>query len=193
MVHWYKYAYYDREYDVKNGDLRLVIGHDKTSFWGMATFSNSTSHQEFSQLKFGLMEGRKYGWEYSGTAEVRAGPDAHEIEQLRNNDPTQEDINYVNQSLFVRTMNATLPDKVWNELGIDTEFLELDVNSDGLNRPLPDKETFSGGTSSNTQFPVFHKSTGGSNKLGTSRSGNAITVFSKGAVFSSPLTLVRAT
>ncbi|PPQ89069.1 hypothetical protein CVT25_006441, partial [Psilocybe cyanescens] len=130
MVNWYKYAYHDREYDVRNGDLRLVIGYDTTSFWGMATFSNSTAHQESFRLKFGLIEGRRYGWEYSGMAEVRAGPDAHEIVQLRDNDPSQEDINYENQCLFVRTINATLPDKVWDDLGFDYDELDVYADSD---------------------------------------------------------------
>uniref|UniRef100_A0A8H8CMT1 Uncharacterized protein n=1 Tax=Psilocybe cubensis TaxID=181762 RepID=A0A8H8CMT1_PSICU len=138
MLHWYNYAYHDREYDVRNGDLRLVIGCDKTSSWGMATFANSAAHQESFHLKFGLIEGRRYGWEYSGTAEVRVGPDAHEIAQLWDNDPSQHNITYENQCLFIRTINATLPDDIWVNLGFDYSELDLVVESqlpDGSSTP----------------------------------------------------------
>ncbi|KAF8910430.1 hypothetical protein CPB84DRAFT_1672694, partial [Gymnopilus junonius] len=35
---WYLYANKIRYRSTRNGNLRLVIGHDKTSAWGMATF-----------------------------------------------------------------------------------------------------------------------------------------------------------
>ncbi|KDR67739.1 hypothetical protein GALMADRAFT_79635, partial [Galerina marginata CBS 339.88] len=40
---WYKYANIIRGREAKNGDIRLVVGFDKTTTWGMATFSNSTA------------------------------------------------------------------------------------------------------------------------------------------------------
>jgi len=37
---WYRYINNIRGRDAKNDDMRLVIGCDKTSSWGMATLSN---------------------------------------------------------------------------------------------------------------------------------------------------------
>ncbi|KAF8958258.1 hypothetical protein BDZ97DRAFT_2078682 [Flammula alnicola] len=44
IVSWYRYAngLLGRGREAKNGDLRLVIGVDKSRAWGMATFSNAT-------------------------------------------------------------------------------------------------------------------------------------------------------
>ncbi|KDR67729.1 hypothetical protein GALMADRAFT_30303, partial [Galerina marginata CBS 339.88] len=40
---WYMYANNVRGREAKNGDIRVVVGLDKTTAWGMATFSNSTA------------------------------------------------------------------------------------------------------------------------------------------------------
>ena len=40
---WYRYAKIVRGRKVRNGEIRLVTGNDKTSNWGMATFSSSGS------------------------------------------------------------------------------------------------------------------------------------------------------
>ncbi|KAF9560915.1 hypothetical protein CPC08DRAFT_664962, partial [Agrocybe pediades] len=37
---WYRYANGPRGREAKNGDLRIVIGCDKSTSWGMATMSN---------------------------------------------------------------------------------------------------------------------------------------------------------
>lgn len=116
---WYKYVNGVRGREAKNGDVRLAIGCDKSTTWGMATFSNLTEHNAL-RLKFKAIGesslGRTYGWEYSGMAEVRAGPDAQEVEDLRMNEETERDAVYKNQCLFVETLNATLNDDVWNKL-----------------------------------------------------------------------------
>ncbi|KDR80386.1 hypothetical protein GALMADRAFT_1194831 [Galerina marginata CBS 339.88] len=131
---WYKYIYDVRGREVLNGDVRLIIGHDKTKAWGMATFANRTAQEDAFRLKFMPMQesnvGRTYGWEYSGMAHVRAGPDTREIEALRANDPSEDGINYENQCLFIRTLNVTLVDKVWRELASELDIqLDLDVHS----------------------------------------------------------------
>ena len=38
--HWYRYIIDDQGREISNGDVRLVVGYDKTVAWGMATFSN---------------------------------------------------------------------------------------------------------------------------------------------------------
>jgi hypothetical protein len=61
---------------------------------------------------------RGYTWEYSGTAEVRVGPDQEEIDELRREDPDDSATRdkYLNQCLFVRTLNVTLNDDDWKSL-----------------------------------------------------------------------------
>lgn len=121
---WYIYINKTRGREARNGAVRLVIGCDKASSWGMATFTNSTA-QNF-QLKFkptGANGSRStYRWEYSGTVEARAGPNPEETEALRLSDDSGHlGTVYKNQCLFVRTMNATLQDNVWQGLGFDLE------------------------------------------------------------------------
>jgi hypothetical protein len=124
---WYKFVNGVRGREAKNGDVRLVIGCDKTTSWGMAALANVTQHK-VSQLKFKATENSSvkstrplYTWDYSGMAEVRVGPDIREVNALRSNDdpfdatpPSNEE--FSNQCLFIRTLNATLNDEAWKEL-----------------------------------------------------------------------------
>lgn len=125
---WYKYVNGVRGREAKNGDVRLAIGCDKSTTWGMATFSNLTEHNAL-HLKFKAIGesslGRTYGWEYSGMAEVRAGPDPQEVEDLRMNEETERGVVYKNQCLFVETLNATLSDDVWNKLSSEPGLLSV--------------------------------------------------------------------
>lgn len=137
---WYKFALAVRGRKVKNGQIRLVTGCDKTMSWGMAVLSNVTQQRK-SQLKFKAMQDTKgapsttaYTWEYSGMAEVRAGPDINEVIWLRDNEGGSVDVSqltdreFSNQCLFVRTLNATLHDDVWGELN-ENLGLETVLNS----------------------------------------------------------------
>ena len=87
----------------------------------MATFANSSLSQETSfRLKFSALgeqqsqrnAGNKYMWEHSGVAEVRVGPGRGENEELGETESNR----LRNQSLFLRTLNATLSEKVWEEI-----------------------------------------------------------------------------
>ncbi|KIM38089.1 hypothetical protein M413DRAFT_30491 [Hebeloma cylindrosporum] len=92
----------------------------------MATFSNLTEHTAL-RLKFKAIGessfGRTYGWEYSGMAEVRAGPDAQEVEDLGMNEEAERGVVYKNQCLFMETLNATLNAEVWNKLSLESGSL----------------------------------------------------------------------
>lgn len=140
---WYRYVNGERGREAQNGDLRLITGCDKAEAWGMATFSRSSSTAQPSfQLNFKPLEnaGRSYGWEYSGVAEGRAGPSIVETAKLRRNDDP-EDIMFMNQCLFIRTLNITLQDHVWDRL-VETEFGTIDIHQS------PDLDT---GSRSNVQ------------------------------------------
>lgn len=121
---WYTYINNIRGREAENGDVRLVIGCDKTSSWGMAAFSNSTA-QDF-RLKFKPTSERgsrrTYEWEYSAMVDARVGPDPEEMEELRSTDDSGNSPSvYKSQCLFMRTLNATLRDDVWKGLGLDYE------------------------------------------------------------------------
>ena len=127
-ANWYKYVNGPRGREAKNGDVRLVVGFDKTSSWGIATFANQ-SHQNSCRLKFGPTKGDSastYTWlENSGIADVRAGPDSEETDELRiDSDPP--DVQLENQCLFVRTLNATLADDVWADIHSISGSLPVD-------------------------------------------------------------------
>ncbi|KDR78141.1 hypothetical protein GALMADRAFT_245167 [Galerina marginata CBS 339.88] len=121
---WYDYIVGVRGREIQNGDVRLVTGWDKSKAWGMATFTNTSAQQEPFLLQFKPIErgnaGRTYGWEYSGSAEVRSGPGAQEKVRIRMGDPSLDGVEYENQCLFIRTLNVTLQDHLWTKLA--TEF-----------------------------------------------------------------------
>ena len=168
VTKWYKFVNGVRGREAKNGEVRVVIGCDKTTSWGMAAISNVTQ-QKASQLKFKILEepraklsGTAYTWEYSGMAEVRVGPDAKEIGALRNGDADPFDTNppseeeFSNQCLFVRTLNATLSDKAWKKLN-DTLGLPSVLDSDPSSRttflqtPLTQAQGSTSSTAANAQ------------------------------------------
>lgn len=162
---WYRYTNDTRGREARNGDVRLVTGYDKTTKWGMATFSNSSAGEEGSLLlKFRPLEpqttgsGKTYGWEYSGMAEVRAGPDRREIQDLRAGDQS-ETTEYENQCLFVRTLNVTLQEKVWKKLAIELGDVDID---DETTSDLTDSPQFSSfHSASSTQFSAADPSNSG--------------------------------
>jgi hypothetical protein len=117
---WYKFVNGPRGREAQNGDLHVVVGCDKTTSWGMATFANSRLSQETNfRLKFSVLgeqqsqrnAGNKYMWEHSGVAEVRVGPGRGENEELGETDSNR----LRNQCLFLRTLNVTLSEKAWEE------------------------------------------------------------------------------
>jgi len=118
---WYKFINGARGREAENGEVRLVVGCDKATSWGSAALSNANQH---CQLKFKPLDGQTsdkpshYTWEHSGMAEVRVGPDQEENDELRREDPDDSTVhdNYLNQCLFVRTLNVTLNDDDWENL-----------------------------------------------------------------------------
>ena len=115
---WYKFVNGPLGREAKNGEIRVVIGCDKTISWGMATFSNFAQQSNF-RLQFRPLEisarrsvGSAYTWEHSGMADVRVGPDLDENDELGGT----ADHPLRNQCLFMRTLNVTLEDGVWAQV-----------------------------------------------------------------------------
>ncbi|KAF9479612.1 hypothetical protein BDN70DRAFT_834151 [Pholiota conissans] len=122
---WYRYANGPRGREIENGELRLVVGCDKTTSWGMATVANISQHKTH-YLKYRSVSDTGgsaaphapiplYKWEYSGLAEARVGPDLQEIAKLKRNDDSDVAVDgkYWNQCLFVRTLNLSLDEGVF--------------------------------------------------------------------------------
>jgi len=120
---WYRYVNGVRGREARNGDVRLVVGCDKTSSWGMATFKDSTARDFHLKFKPTAESGstQTYGWEYSGMIEARVGPGPEYTEELRTTDDSGHLGVRRNLCLFARTLNATLRDDVWQDLGFDFE------------------------------------------------------------------------
>jgi hypothetical protein len=120
-ANWYKFVNGPRGREAQNGDVRVVVGCDKSTSWGMATFANTSSAQQSNfRLKFRPLQGQQqsqhnagtaYAWEHSGVAEVRVGPEPGENEELGET-PTRQ---LRNQCLFMRTLSVTLSDSLWAE------------------------------------------------------------------------------
>jgi len=117
---WYKFANIDLGLEARNGDLRLIIGCDKATSWGMAVFSDfsrtSNLRLQFRALDQSarLSTDSAYIWEHSGRAQVRVGPSKRESEILG----ATEDQPLCNQSLFLRTLNADLSEEQWAKINL---------------------------------------------------------------------------
>jgi len=173
---WYRYVNDERGREARNGDVRLVIGCDKASSWGMATFANSTA-QGF-RLRFKPTSqsgpGQTYEWEYSGTVDTRTGPDPRETEALRSTDDSGHHSNvYENQCLFVRTLNADLQDDVWKGMGFAFETAK-DVQFDWYPKfHSPSSSRNPSTRSPNPAGPSYSNST---TWAGSTRSSNTISL-----------------
>jgi len=103
---WYNYAIVARERTVRNGDIRVVIGCDKVTSWGIATLSSNI--EQIARFEFkgngGGSASQPYSWDCSGSCggSGRVGPHAVEIRSLRSETDTTP---LQNQCVFVRTMN----------------------------------------------------------------------------------------
>ena len=134
LVQWYKFVNGVLGREAKNGDIRLVIGSVKTTSWGIATFANQARHSS-CRLSFCPVEvpsssdSSRYVWEYSGIADVKAGPSQREKNELRHGDESG-DVIYENQCLFLRTMNPKLSPSTWSEINCDQDSGDLQLQGD---------------------------------------------------------------
>lgn len=116
VVQWYRFVKHTLGYDITNGNLHVVHGCCKTSGFGIATVFN-TGERQNTRLSFLVEDPRPgtstcpYRWKYTGTAEVKAGPDTVEISST---EPVR------NQCLFVRTINSMLSNEIWKSVELDT-------------------------------------------------------------------------
>jgi hypothetical protein len=89
---WYQYANGPCRREIGNGELHLVTGCDKTTSWGIATYSHFQSKRpedNVSLLRFNPVVNEHqdssyttYTWSCEGAARGRFGPEEHELMNL---------------------------------------------------------------------------------------------------------------
>jgi len=114
---WYEYVESDDcGMPTENGDIRVVVGMDKVTSWGMATFQNPNVKEplrfEFKDDGSGSQP-RTYKWDR--IIGGRAGPPEEETRDLLQG-PNASSLR--NQCVFVRTLNISVAGKVRDELAV---------------------------------------------------------------------------
>lgn len=173
----YCYVNGDLGREVKNGDVCLVIGCDKTTAWGMAAFARPTApHKVQLKFKSTQISGRShYKGEGSGRADVKSGPGIQEFEQLRLYSDSRP-YEHENQCLFIRTLNSTLRDDMWNRLEA-SEFGTLSVresSAPGQDNSSPSSTRTDKSKSDSTDNAHEHRSAGNTSALALSLSNASV-------------------
>jgi len=136
---WYRFVREERELEVKNGAIRLVIGLDKVSSWGIATSVGSVGGSVRLEFKSVRQEGRAasqmYAWNCVGRAQGRVGPEEETMTDLRED----SDRPFLrNQCVFVRTLNFDMSGQSW--AASDFHQTRLDEPFSGSPPPGPSRD-----------------------------------------------------
>ena len=106
-ANWYNYAKVIRRRTVNNGDIRVVVGVDKVSSWGMATSACNAAQTASYEFKHDSIH--NYRWNCTAGS-GRVGPQKSDIRDLIQGNTVPK-----NQCIFVRSINVTLSDEMWND------------------------------------------------------------------------------
>jgi len=125
---WYRFVNGPCGRMAKNGDLCLVIGCDKSSSWGITTFSNSFEHTSLQFRRNSEQNNRAYAWEHSRETGVRVSPGQGKNDGLH---PLHDSSTIGNQCLFVRVLKIKLADWVWTSLSdeVGDVVIKTETNS----------------------------------------------------------------
>ena len=133
---WYVYAR-GRGRQVRNGELRVVTGCDKTTSWGIATYSHLPSNRPEDNLCFLSFnpvgnegQGRHsshttYEWEHGGAAEAKSGPEEDELLDLG----ISGSVPPRNQCTFIRYLIPALGVDTWEDVELKVASLVKDQAS----------------------------------------------------------------
>jgi len=135
---WYQYANGPCGREIGNGELHLVTGCDKTTSWGIATYSHLQSRRpedNVSLLRFNPVgnecQGRHssitmYKWDYEGAAsEAKSGPEEDELMNLGVNGSVPPR----NQCTFIRSLTLGFGVDDWERLELKVASLVKDQAS----------------------------------------------------------------
>lgn len=159
---WYEFVKDKCKLEVKKGEIRLVIGLDKVSSWGIATFAGNAGQSVRLEFKSVRQEGgtafQMYDWNCDGSARGRAGPEEESMRDIRD-DSDQTPLR--NQCVFVRTVNFDMSGQIQVAPGVHR------IRSDELfsGSPPPGPSRDRPPDSSNGQFDNSGSSTGQSQFL----------------------------
>jgi len=158
---WYVYAKGPCGRQLKNKELHVVTGCDKTTSWGIATYSHLQSrHPEdnMSLLRFNSVgnerQGRHfstYEWDYEGVViEAKSGPEEDELMNLWVNGSVPPR----NQCTFIRSLTPAIGVDAWERLELTVASLVKDQAS--VRPPTSPFPSVSGAISSllSTLFPA---------------------------------------
>ena len=110
---WYKFAIGSCGRAIRNGELRLVTGCDKTNLWGIATYADVPPR--FITLAAHTVQSPvEYTWDYEGRVEAKAGPRLDEFLGNAGNQEYPRDTR--NQCTFLRSFTVSLADDVWKSM-----------------------------------------------------------------------------
>ena len=121
---WYQYASEVSGREIGNGELHMVTGCDKTTCWGIATYSHiQAEHPEGSVtlLSFEPVgnegHGRQlsyptYAWDHKSAVEAKVGPEEDELMDLW----VQGSAPLRNQCTFIRSLTPALGRDDWQRL-----------------------------------------------------------------------------
>ena len=161
---WYMYAngpFNGRE--IGNGELHLVTGCDKTTSWGIATYSHvqsKRSEDNVTLLKFNPVGDERQGqhssyttyeWDYEGVVEAKFGPERPEDELanlgVSGSRPLRD------QCTFIRTLTPAFGKDDWEHLESDVASLVKDQAS--VRSPKSPFPSVSGGATSSLPGMLF--------------------------------------
>ena len=121
LASWYDYANIVHGLELSNSEILLVIGCDKTTSWGIATYSHSQSkhvEKEVTNLSFNVRSEAhslypKYVWDADGMAkDLKVGPEDVDLLVPPEDHPRMP---LRNQCTFIRSLNLALGDKEWKQ------------------------------------------------------------------------------
>ena len=134
---WYVYAK-GRGRQVKNNELHVVTGCDKTTSWGLATYSHLQSNRpedDVSLLRFTPVRNERQGrhssyttyeWDYASVVEAKSGPEEDELMNLvgvNGSAPPR------NQCTFIRSLTPAIGVDDWERLELKVASLVKDQAS----------------------------------------------------------------
>ena len=115
---WYRYAIGPCNREIGNGELHMVTGCDKTTAWGIATYSHLQSKRpegSVTLLSFEAVGNERHGRQpsdHKGTVEAKVGPEEDEHMDLG----VQGSAPLRNQCTFIRSLTPVLGDDDWERL-----------------------------------------------------------------------------
>jgi hypothetical protein len=125
---WYRFTIGTCGRRIENGQLRLVMGCDKTNSWGITTYSDLRGPATLS-LAADNTQPVEYTWNYEGHVKtnLKAGPKFEVSLDSAGREEYPRDTR--NQCTFLRSFTFTLAEDVWKKMLLT---LTQDISDDNI-------------------------------------------------------------